>query len=141
MAFNNQKPRVLTVEHDFNRGDGKESVYFKSLSPAKQSTIFTSKLVVMGKNPDGSDKWGLQPKDLVDSQLAALAESIVTDETATTKMFKIDQLKNGDVDPDIVDQLVTLFNDHVGFSGPESIQRAKDKQAAIAAGDDPPTVG
>lgn len=141
MSFSEQKPKVTKVEHDFELGDGVETVFFRSLSPSAQSRIFTSKLVVMGKDKDGDDKWGLAPKDLQGAQLEAIAETIVTDETGDKKLFKLEDLKSGKVDPGVVAQLVQLFTDKIGFYGPDNLKRQKEKADLVAAGEDPPKAG
>lgn len=145
MGFNTQKTRVIEVEHDFELGDGPEKVYFKPLSPQSVERIVTRRMAVIGKskNEDGKDidSWGIPPKDMPAAQLEALAESIVTDETGTKKMFKLDALKSGEVNPSVIAQLADLFNEHCGFFGPEAIKRAKEAEAAAEAGEDPPTRG
>jgi hypothetical protein len=141
MSFQEQKAKVTTIDHDFGLGDGVEKVHFKSLSPSAQSRIFTSQLVVTGKDKDGDDKWGLGPKALQNAQLEAVAETVVTDETGEKKMFKLDDLKSGKVDPGVVAQLVELFTDNIGFYGPDNLKRQKEKAELEAAGEDPPKAG
>jgi len=122
MGYNTQKTRVIEVPHDFGLGDGEEKVYFKPMSPGAQERIVTRRMAVLGKQEDGkTDQWGIPPKDLPSAQLEALCETLVTDETGAKKVFKVETLKSGEVEPAVIAQLVDLFNEHCGFFGPEAI--------------------
>lgn len=106
------KPKTFEAKFDFGRGDGEETLTFRSLTYNDRKRIISDRMKKVGVDKDGNDKWGIEiQKEGLEFSADLLAVSWVRpDGKAVATRDALMQW-----DSELLDKLSELCREAIGF--------------------------
>jgi hypothetical protein len=116
------KQKTFEAKFDFGKGDGEETLTFKALNYNDRKRVIANRMVKIGQDKDGNDKWGIEvQKEGLEFSADLLASSwIRPDGRPVASRTELMQW-----DGDLLDQLTEICRDAIGLF--KNTDKAKDE--------------